>query len=212
MAFHEVRFPTDISAGSRGGPERRTEVVSIASGYEERNQRWANSRRRYDASYGIQAANDVYEVLDFFEERRGKFHGFRWKDWFDYKSCSPEDTVSYLDQTLGTGDAAEDEFLLLKTYGVSFAPWTRYITKPVSGTVVVAVAGVLQTENTDYMIDLTTGLITFLAGHIPGVGDSVTAGFEFDVPVRFDTDHLEVTYDHAHVVSIASVPVVEIRV
>lgn len=212
MAFHEVQFPTDISAGARGGPERRTEIVTIASGFEERNQRWSNSRRRYDAAYGVHAANDVYEVLEFFEERRGRFHGFRWKDWLDYKSCPPEDDIDSLDQTLGTGDGAEDTFYLLKTYGISHAPWTRYVTKPVDGTVLVAVAGSLQTEDTDYLLDTTTGILTFIAGHLPGVGESVTAGFEFDVPVRFDTDHLEVTYDHAHIASIASVPIIELKI
>ncbi len=37
MAFHEVRFPNDISRGARGGSERRTQIVELASGDEERN-------------------------------------------------------------------------------------------------------------------------------------------------------------------------------
>ena len=63
MAFHEVRFPDDISRGARGGPERRTQVVELASGDEERNASWADSRRRYDAAYGIRRADDLAAVV-----------------------------------------------------------------------------------------------------------------------------------------------------
>ena len=93
MAFHEVRFPTNISLGSSGGPERRTEIVTLGSGFEERNQRWADSRRRYNAGYGVKTVDDLYRVIEFFEERRGAFHGFRWKDGTDYKSCRPASEV-----------------------------------------------------------------------------------------------------------------------
>jgi hypothetical protein len=81
MAFHEVRFPDNISRGARGGPERRTQVVELASGDEERNASWANSRRRYDVAYGIRRADDLAAVVAFFEARNGRLHGFRYKDW-----------------------------------------------------------------------------------------------------------------------------------
>ncbi len=89
MAFHEVRFPDNISRGARGGPERRTQIVELASGDEERNASWANSRRRYDVAYGIRRADDLAAVVAFFEARNGRLHGFRFKDWGDYKSCLP---------------------------------------------------------------------------------------------------------------------------
>ena len=104
MAFHEVRFPDDISRGARGGPERRTQVVELASGDEERNASWANSRRRYDAAYGIRRADDLAAVVAFFEARNGRLHGFRWKDWGDYRSGLPSTPVTPIDQALGTGD------------------------------------------------------------------------------------------------------------
>jgi len=81
MAFHEIRFPDNISRGARGGPERRTQIVELASGDEERNASWANSRRRYDAAYGIRRADDLASVVAFFEARNGRLYGFRWKDW-----------------------------------------------------------------------------------------------------------------------------------
>src|SRR5512134_2209803 len=116
MAFHEVRFPDDISRGARGGPERRTQVVELASGDEERNSPWANSRRRYDAAYGIRRADDLAAVIAFFEARRGRLHGFRWKDWADYKSCLPSGQPGAEDQSLGQGDGEKTAFQLVKLY------------------------------------------------------------------------------------------------
>jgi Conserved hypothetical protein 2217 (DUF2460) len=57
------------------------------SGAEERNSRWADSKRSYNAGYGIKSVDDLHAVIAFFEERRGRLHGFRWKDWSDYKSA-----------------------------------------------------------------------------------------------------------------------------
>ena len=106
MAFHEVRFPDNISRGARGGPERRTQVVELASGDEERNARWANSRRRYDIAYGIRRVDGLAAVVAFFEARNGRLHGFRYKDWADYKSCLPSQPVAPTDQPVGTGRRA----------------------------------------------------------------------------------------------------------
>ena len=89
MAFHDIRFPANLSFGSVGGPERRTEIVTLANGFEERNTPWAHSRRRYDAGLGLRSLDDVETLIAFFEARGGQLHGFRWKDWSDYKSCAP---------------------------------------------------------------------------------------------------------------------------
>jgi uncharacterized protein (TIGR02217 family) len=207
MAFHEVRFPDAISRGARGGPERRTQVVELASGDEERNASWANSRRRYDVAYGIRRADDLAAVVAFFEARNGRLHGFRFKDWGDHKSCLPSGTPSPLDQPLGTGDGVRTTFPLLKRYASGGQSWTRAITKPVAGTVRVALGGTEQLSG--WSVDATTGVITF--GSAPGPGVPVAAGFEFDTPVRFDTDTLDVTLDLERLGSIASIPLLEIR-
>jgi uncharacterized protein (TIGR02217 family) len=209
--FHETRFPTAISRASHGGPERRTDVVVLGSGAEERNARWADSRRSWNAGWGVKSLDDLNAVIAFFEERRGRLHGFRWRDPLDCKSCPPESTPTALDQAIGTGDGATAAFQLVKTYGAAFAPWTRAIRKPVAGTVLVAVAGALQTPGTDYTVDTATGLVTFGLGHIPGSGQLVTAGFEFDVPARFDTDRLEINIQGFRHGAIPSIPIVEIR-
>lgn len=211
MSFHEIRFPTAISRNGQGGPERRTDVVVLGSGHEERNARWADSRRSYNAGYGVRSLDDLNAVVAFFEERRGRLHGFRFRDPSDWKSCAPTSTPSPLDQSIGTGDGTTAAFQLVKTYGSSFAPWTRSIAKPVAGTVLVAVAGVSKTLGSEFTVDTTTGLVNFSAGHIPAVGAAITAGFEFDVPVRFDTDKLEVNLQGFHHGAIPSIPIVEIR-
>ena len=209
--FHDIRFPTGISRAAQGGPERRTDVVVLGSGAEERNARWANSRRSYNAGYGVKSLNDLNAVIAFFEERRGRLHGFRWRDPADWKSCPPEDQPTALDQLIGEGDGTTAVFQLIKTYGSAFNPWVREIRKPVAGTVLIAVSGTLQAAGTAYTVDNDTGLVTFLAGHIPAASAPVTAGFEFDVPVRFDTDQLEINLSQIEAGSIPHIPIVEIR-
>ena len=147
-SFHEIRFPLDISTQARGGPERVTEIVVTSSGREQRNTRRAHARRRYEAGYGVKSANALSQVMAFFEERRGRLYGFRWRDRSDYKSCAPTQDVSPLDQVIGTGDGAMRSFQLIKTYGQDFAPYQRAILKPVVGSVRVAVAGVEWDKST----------------------------------------------------------------
>ncbi len=207
MAFHEVRFPDNISRGARGGPERRTQIVELASGAEERNASWANSRRRYDVAYGIRRADDLAAVVAFFEARNGRLHGFRFKDWADFKSCLPSQTPGPANQPIGTGNGAATLFQLTKHYTSGAQSWTRAITKPVAGTVSIALNGTPQASG--WSVSAATGLITFTTA--PAAGVAITAGFEFDVPVRFDTDVLDVTLELERLGSITSIPLVEIR-
>ncbi len=211
MNFHDVRFPTDISRGAQGGPERRTDVVVLGSGYEERNSRWADSQRSYNAGYGIKSLDQLYMVLNFFEERRGRLYGFRWRDHADWKSIEPGAIPTSNDQLIGIGDASTTEFQLSKIYGGSFAPWTRIVTKPVDGSVKISVGGVDQTQGSAFAVDSVTGIVTFLPGHIPSIGAQVRAGFEFDVPVRFDTDKLETNLSGFQHGAIPQIPIVEVR-
>ena len=207
MAFHEVRFPDNISRGARGGPERRTQVVELASGDEERNASWADSRRRYDVAYGIRRADDLAAVVAFFEARNGRLHGFRYKDWADYKSALPSQTITATDQQIGTGTGSLQTFQLAKRYASGGQTWGRTIAKPVAGTVRVALGMVEQMSG--WTLDTTTGVITFTTA--PAGGVVVRAGFEFDVPVRFDSDTLDVTLDFERLGSITAIPLLEIR-
>lgn len=211
MSFHDVRFPTDISRGSTGGPERRTDVVVLGSGHEERNSRWADSRRSYNAGYGIKSLDDLHQVIAFFEERRGRLYAFRWRDHADWKSCAPLASRAATDQFIGTGDGVTAAFQLRKTYGSAHAPWSRTIKKPVADGVLVAVNGAPKTLGTHFAVDGATGTVTFLPGHVPAAGQSITAGFTFDVPVRFDTDRLEISLSGFASGAIPDIPIVEVR-
>ncbi len=209
MAFHEIRFPANLSFGSVGGPERRTEIVTLANGFEERNTPWADSRRRYDAGVGLRSLDDVEALIAFFEARRGQLFGFRWKDWADYKSCAASKTVGPEDQLIGIGDGVRAAFPLVKTYVSGVNNYTRTIAKPVAGSVQVAVAADPKVESLEFSVNTATGVVSFSVP--PSLGARVTAGFEFDVPVRFDTDRIQTSVASFQAGDVPSVPVLEVR-
>jgi uncharacterized protein (TIGR02217 family) len=208
--FHDVLFPIAISFGATGGPGRRNEIVELMSGRETRNARFAQSRRRYDAGTGLRSVDDLYDVLAFFEARRGSLHAFRFADPFDRSSGRPEAQASPLDQPIGTGDGETATFQLAKTYGTGADAHVRPVTKPVAGSVRVAVDGVEAEDGTDFTVDAATGIVTFLAGHVPGEGEAVTAGFAFHVPVRFDTERIEASLASFRAGAVPTIPLVEV--
>ena len=210
MGFHEVRFPAKLSFGSIGGPERRTDVVTLANGFEERNTPWAHSRRRYDAGLGMRSLDDVETLISFFEARRGQLYGFRWKDWSDFKSCVPSQEVAYRDQVIAVADGDTTVFPLMKVYVSGEGRYARPITKPVAGTVRVGVEGDEMFEGVHYDVNLERGEIHFVTA--PDKDREVTAGFEFDVPVRFDTDRIQTSVASFKAGDVPNVPVVEVRV
>jgi len=284
MSFIDTRFPVTISFGSTGGPIYKTSVISMRSGREKRNAEWAYPRHEYDASSGVKRMSDVEDLIAFFHVVLGRAHTFRWKDWGDYKSCKVDSDVANTDQTLTAGDGETVDFQLKKTYSFGAASRVRNITKPVSGTVVMAVNGA---SVTNFTVDTDTGIVTFtqstwavtaleasssndffciagdhtgdivngtsiaIAGstgndgvytvfstvyddgnsrteiHVseqipdvtvdgsvkygqPSDGAVVTAGYEFDVHARLETDELPVTLQ-GYKTGEVSVPVIEIK-
>jgi uncharacterized protein (TIGR02217 family) len=207
MAFMDKRFPVPIGRRSSGGPERRTQIVTTTSGREQRNQLWADSRRSYMAGTGLRSLGDIETLVAFFEEMRGRFHSFRFRDPADHMSCGLGQTPSMIDQMLGTGDGTKIIFQLIKRYGAEDTGWDRDILLPVADTVLIALDGVLQTVG--YAIDHMTGQVTFDVA--PPSGISITAGFSFDVPVRFDADRLEIDLEAFAAGSIPDVPLIEVR-
>ena len=209
MAFHEVRLPARLAFGSTGGVERRTEIVTLGSGFERRSTPWAQGRRRYLIGANLRSLDDMATLTAFFEARRGRLYGFRFRDFADFKSCLPGGTVGPFDQTLGAGDGERTSFDLAKTYGEGEETVTRRVYKPVEGTVRVAVGGAeLGPEAFD--VETTTGEITVAAP--PAADATVTAGYEFDVPVRFDADRIDVTLESFAAGRMAAVPLIEVRV
>lgn len=210
MAFHEVRFPTSLSFGALGGPFRRTDIVTLASGFEERNTPWKHSRRVYDAGLGLRSIEDLQRVIGFFEARQGQMHGFRWKDWADYRSGNPSLPVSFDDQSIGYGDGVTREFQIVKVYRSGAQSYARPIRKPVAGTVQVGLERDEQREGVEYTVDASTGIITF--DHPPDPQVEIFAGYEFDVPVRFDTDRILASVATFEAGQVPDVPVIEVRI
>ena len=200
MAFIEVRFPTDIAYGSAGGPEYSTDIVITHGGYEQRNINWSQARARYNVAHGVKTKAQLDTLVAFFRARKGRADGFRFKDWTDYQTTG---------QVIGTGDGATRTFQLVKSYISGSATEQRIITKPVAGTIKMYFNGTLQSTSL-YAADTTTGQITFTTA--PATSVSISADFEFDVPVRFDTDRLAATLDAYGSHSWHDIPIVELRV
>ncbi|MEO0679024.1 MAG: DUF2460 domain-containing protein [Pseudomonadota bacterium] len=187
MAFLDLDFPQDIAAGSVSTVSRRTEVVTTGAGFEERNSRWADSRRRFDVGLGLRTAADLSAVAALWEEARGRLNSFRFRDWTDYSSAVLPATPGASDQRLGTGDGSSTAFQLRKRYGTIAVYW-RDVTKPVAGSVVVALDDVAT--GSGWSVNNATGVVTFATP--PASGVKVSAGFLFDVPVRFEGDALSI--------------------
>lgn len=207
MAFHEVSLPARLAFGSTGGVERRTEIVTLGSGSERRSTPWADGRRRYLIGAQLRSLDDMAALTAFFEARMGRLSGFRFKDFADFKSCPPGAVVGPLDQELGVGDGEQRAFQLIKRYGGEDGAYIRRIAKPVRPSVRVAVDGA---ETTAFGIDAHTGQVVFPAP--PEDGAKVTAGFEFDTPVRFDSDRIEVTLESFEAGRVTAIPLIEIKV
>ncbi len=205
--FAEVAFPARLAFGSTGGVERRTEIVTLASGYERRATPWALGRRRWLVGGGVRRLDEAAELLAFFEARRGRLQGFRFRDFTDCSSA-PAGAAgpAATDQPIGVGDGTTAAFQLAKTYGEGADAFARPVAKPVAGSVLAAVAGAPAA----FTVDTTAGVVTLAAP--PAVGAAVTAGFLFDVPVRFDTDRLDVTLESFDAARVVAAPLVEVRV
>jgi len=182
IGFHDIQFPLRLALGASGGPERRTEVLTLASGREVRNAVWAGARRRWDVGGAVSELAALHALLAFFEARRGRLHGFRFRDPVDFASAPPGAPVTEMDQVIGAGDDVTASFALVKDYGGVL----RAITKPVAGTVRVALDGVELA--TGWSLDTANGAVVFDVA--PDDGAVVSAGFEFDCAVRFESDRL----------------------
>jgi uncharacterized protein (TIGR02217 family) len=199
-AFAEVQFPPEISYGSKGGAMFSTDIITTFSGHEQRNINWHEARARYDIGSGVKTEEQWQQLISFFRARRGRAIGFRYKDWSDYKG---------INQSLGKGNGERKQFQLVKHYISGNFLYTRAIAKPVKNNFCkIYIDSVVQAQGIN--IDFTSGLVTF--NNAPKADEEVTADFEFDVPVRFDTDHLDLSMDSFSVGSWGNIPLVEVRV
>jgi len=207
-AFHEVSLALPFALGASGGPERRVDIVTLGSGAEARNTPWAHGRRRYDIGGAVRTLDQMHELIAFFEARRGKLHGFRFRDPFDFKSCAPSATPTANDQILGAGDGERVTFSLLKAYGAGETAYLRPISKPVAGSALVAIDGAPLAPGA-FTVASESGIVTLDAA--PVLGAVVSAGFIFDTPVRFDIDRLDLSIDGFGAGHAVAIPLVEVR-
>ena len=205
--FHNIRFPLSLAFGASGGPSRVTEITQLASGGEHRNTPHAGSRRRYNAGAGIKTLDELHDLIAFFEARMGQLHSFRFRDPLDFQSCKPSKTPSATDQIIGTGDGNNTQFQLIKTYADSGGEYKRLITKPVLDGLLLAANGA-EFLPSEYSVNGQTGQVTF---NVPPVSSAIiSAGFEFDVQVRFDTDQLDLALEAFGAGQAANIPLIEV--
>jgi uncharacterized protein (TIGR02217 family) len=204
-AFDDVTFPLALGQGASVAPGFSTAIVTTASGHEQRNADWASARLRFDAGPGVRSQADLETLIAFFRARRGAAKAFRFRDPFDHSSRGMTGTPTALDQSIGQGDGIRTQFALTKAYGSGDDAEIRSITRPVAGSIVVAIDGAVRGGWTL----APGGVIAFAVA--PGVGKAVSAGFLFDVPVRFESDSLSIDGQSFLVGEAASVPLIEVR-
>lgn len=204
MAFHNVQLPVNIERGARGGPGFNTTVLTLSSGFEQRNINWSLPRLKWDLGYGIDSKADQQAVIAFFYARQGKGHSFRFKDWTDYEIG--DDATDTL-QAIATANGSDTQFQAIKTYTSGAVTFSRVVTRLVTGTPRVFLDGVEQMSGVS--VNVETGVITFTGA--PTLNQVVGLIAEFDVPVRFDTDELNLTAILEDTIGIPDISIMEVR-
>lgn len=204
VEFDEVVFPEDVSWGSSGGPTFKTQVYESFRGYEKRNVDWKSPIMEFNVAYGIKTDAQMTEVIKFFNARQGKLRGFRYKNWANYQ---------ILNGNIAVGDGINTRLPLIRTYGVAATQTYKRLYKIVQGSVTgVAVGSRTLVEGVDFVIDYNGGEIVLVNGQPPGLGIPVRAAtLEFDEPVRFDVDSLQIVIDGYNNNSLTRLPLTGIR-
>ncbi len=208
-AFHNVSFPLRLARGAVGGPERRTEIFELGDGREARNSVYSGSRRRWEVGSAIRSLDELALVTAFFEARRGRLYGFRFRDPTDFKSCMPSAVPGPLDQEIGLGDGTNRVYQLSKKYGDVEGSYVRSIVKPVAASVRLTVDGA-EVLASSFVLNAATGMVTFNTA--PAIGAEIKAGFIFDTPARFDSDRLDVALDAFDAGRVVSLSLVEVSI
>ncbi|SIN59622.1 TIGR02217 family protein [Parasphingorhabdus marina DSM 22363] len=206
QAFDDVEFPLSIGMGATVSTEFSTSIMTGLSGHESRNSEWADARIAFDAGPGIRSDAEIDQLLAFFRARRGAARAFRFRDPGDHSSADMTGVPAATDQLFGTGDGEQTRFALTKSYAQDGTdPQVRYITRPDPDSLIIAVDNV----ETDKWILRELGQVEF--DDPPAAGLRVTAGFLFDVPVRFATDRLDISHATFQAGDVPVVPLLEVK-
>lgn len=196
MSFLEIRFPESISFNSSSILEFNTSIVTTKNGSEQRNINWNSNKMKFNIINGIKTKMELDEIVSFFRNVKGCGYGFRFKDWSDYQVEN---------QLIGIGDGEKKNFQLIKYYRVNDNYYIRKITKPVISTIKIFIDDI---RTNDIKVDLKTGIVSF--NEAPAVNAPINATFEFDVPVRFDKDMLEITMETINTGNVKDITLIEI--
>ena len=204
VEFDEVRFPTDVSYGSSGGPTFKTSIFEAFRGDEKRNIDWASPLMEFDVAYGIKTTAQMEKVIEFFHARQGRLRGFRYKNWSNYQ---------VVNSVIAVGNGLATRLPIIRAYGGAATKSYKRLYKIVPGSVTgLSIGGETLVEGVDYAIDYNSGELVMSSTRIPGLGIPVkVVGLEFDEPVRFDTDRLDVVIEQFNNNSIGKLPLVGIR-
>jgi uncharacterized protein (TIGR02217 family) len=209
MAFHDVRLPIDVERGAQGGPRFKTTILILGGGLEKRNIDWARVKGDWDIGYGIQSKEAYKTVIEFFYVRQGMAHSFRFKDWSDFEITSGN---------MFTTDGVTATFQIFKRYSSGGIDFDRELVKPVASGWVVTVNAIGQTVvydtapgATEVAINSLTGIVTLGATHAATSTQDVVLTGEFDVPVRFDTDKLDISIETFEAGAMPQITIVEVK-
>ncbi len=194
-----VRLPEDVERGANGGPAWRTIVQTLSSGNEQRIQEWQEQRGAWQIGYGITTLALLQAVVDLFQAQKGRAFAFLFKDWSDFAGTA-EATVPTV------GDAVETDFQMTRNYDTAVRSYARPITQTIDATVNVYIDTILQVSG--FTLE-AGGIIRFSSP--PAGGEVITADFEFDVPVRFNQDNLNIDVEVFDKGSIPDISIIEVR-
>lgn len=206
MAFDNVKLPDDIEKGAQGGPRFRTTIIELSSGFEQRNSQWSQTRGEWDVGYGLQEKEQFEDIIEFFYARQGRARAFRFKDWTDFELAR---------QAIGLTDTTNDTFQIFKRYASGATLFDRILRKIVQDTEAVWVNNVAIAKGLgsgEYQIDYETGIITIGSTLAGQDGTNVEVQCEFDVPVRFNTDALDLVAETSYSAAVPQIPIVEVRI
>lgn len=206
--FHDIRLPVQFGFGAQASLERRTEILLLGSGRENRNAVWARARRRFDIGPAIQTLERATQLMAFFEARMGRLYAFRFRDFTDFASSAVNHPVTPLDQVLSPLASDPSRFQLRKAYRSGPGEVFRAITLPLAETLRVAVNGTEVRAGSDFRLDPLTGFVDFTTA--PPNNAVVSAGFAFDIAVRFEADRLDIALEAPNAARAISVGLIEV--